>query len=130
MNRSLIRRQSTCIHAPGTVQSPDFSFVASMNGATETEPAFMVLKHAGKDLTGTAGPSEDKQWPILKGAIAVSGTAPKESTKASFDVQADNGSGPLLHFELELIDGHLKGNAKAEQNGMSMAAVVDLTRVK
>ena len=107
------------------------SFLASMNGgAQENESAYMVLKHSGKELTGTAGPSEDRQWPILKGTIVVSGTAPKETTKASFDVQADGGSGPLLHFELDLIDGHLKGNAKAEQNGMTMTAVIDLTRVK
>jgi hypothetical protein len=107
------------------------TFVVSMNGgAQENEAAYMSLKHTGKELTGTAGPSVDRQWPILKGTVVVSGTAPKESTKASFDVQADGGNGPLLHFELELIDGHLKGNAKAEQNGMAMTAVVDLTRVK
>ena len=106
------------------------SFVMSMNGQTETEGAYMELKHVGKELTGTAGPSADRQWPIQKGTIVVSGAAPKESTKASFDVQEGGGSGPLLHFELELIDGHLKGNAKAEQNGMSMTAVIDLTRVK
>ena len=107
------------------------TFVASMNGgASETETAYMVLKHAGKELTGTAGPSEDRQWPILKGTVAVAGAAPKQTTKVSFDVHADAGSGPLLHFELELVDGHLKGNAKAEQNGMTMTAVLDLTRVK
>src|SRR5687768_4553871 len=99
------------------------TFVVSMNGgAPESEGAYMVLKHSGKELTGTAGPSVDRQWPILKGTVTVSGTAPKETTKASFDVQDHGASAPPLHFELELIDGHLKGNAKAEQDGMTMTA--------
>ena len=107
------------------------TFVISMNGgAAQNEAAYMVLKHTGKELTGTAGPSVDRQWPILKGTVTVAGTAPKESTKVSFDVQDHGEAGPLMHFELELIDGHLKGNAKAEQDGMSMTAVLDLTRVK
>src|SRR5688572_6886581 len=105
--------------------------VVSMNGgAAENESAHMTLKHTGKELTGMAGPSVDRQWPILKGTVVVSGTAPKESTKVSFDVQDHGTTGPMLHFELELIDGHLKGTAKAEQDGMTMNAVVDVTRVK
>src|SRR5688572_10576693 len=99
-------------------------------GAQQNEAAYMVLKHVGKELTGTAGPSVDRQWTILKGTVVVSGTAPRESTKVSFDVQDHGASAPALHFELELIDGHLKGNAKAEQDGMAMTAVVDVTRVK
>ena len=107
------------------------SFIVSMNGLVENESAYMELKQAGKELTGTAGPSVDRQWPILKGTVLVSGQAPKETTKVSFEVQAaGDGAGPMLHFELELVDGHLKGNAKAEQNGMAMTAVLDLTRVK
>lgn len=107
------------------------SFTVSVNGAEQgQEAAYMDLKHAGKQLTGTAGPSADQQWPIQKGTIVVSGTAPKESTKALFEVQSEGGNGPLLHFELDLVEGHLKGNAKAEQNGVSMTAVLDLTRVK
>ncbi len=107
------------------------TFVVSMNGgAQENESAHMVFKHSGKELTGTAGPTVDRQWPILKGSVVVSGAAPKETTKVSFDVQAGEGGGPIMHFELELIDGHLKGNAKAEQDGMTMTAALDLTRVK
>jgi len=107
------------------------TFVVSMNGgAQENESAYMVLKHTGKELTGTAGPSVERQWTILKGTVVVSGTAPKETTKVSFDVQDHGATGPMLHFELELIDGHLKGNAKAEEGGMAMTAVLDLTRVK
>lgn len=107
------------------------SFNISINGGDpRDDAAFMVLKQTGTTLTGSAGPSEGEQWPIAKGTITVTKVGDKESTKASFDVQPDGGSGPALHFELELIEGRLKGNAKAEQNGMAMTAVLDLARVK
>jgi hypothetical protein len=105
------------------------TFITSMNGgAPKDDVAHMVLKHTGKEIGGSAGPNADMQWPIVKGTITVAGTAPKETTKVAFDVQM--GEGPLLHFDLDLIDGHLKGNAKAEMNGMTMTAVVDVTRLK
>jgi hypothetical protein len=105
------------------------SFITSMNGGTpKDDVAHMVLKQTGKELSGSAGPNADMQWPIVKGAITVAGTAPKETTKVSFDVQM--AEGPVLHFDLDLVDGHLKGNAKAEMNGMTMSAVVDVTRLK
>jgi hypothetical protein len=107
------------------------SFVISMDGGTPSnDTAYMVLKHAGKELTGTAGPNADQQWAISKGTVAVAGAAGKETTKASFVVQPGEGSGPPMQFELELIAGHLKGSAKAEQDGMKLSAVLDMTRVK
>ena len=107
------------------------SFVISINGGeSRDDVAFMVLKHAGTTRTGTAGPNEGEQWPIAKGTITVTKAGDKESTKASFDVQPEGGAGPALHFDLELIEGRLKGKAKAEQDGMTMTAVIDLARVK
>jgi hypothetical protein len=35
---------------------------------------------------------------------------------------------PLIKFELELVDGHLKGEANAEHEGRTMKAAVDLKR--
>lgn len=107
------------------------SFMVSINGSEAREDyAYMVFKHAGKELTGTAGPNENQQWPILKGVVSVTGTAPKESTKASFDVASEGGAGPTIHFELELVSGRLKGAGKAEQDGNTMTATLDLARVK
>ncbi|MBK9316926.1 MAG: hypothetical protein IPM55_22170 [Acidobacteria bacterium] len=77
----------------------------------------MVLKQNGTELTGTAGPNSGQQWEILKGKI--------EGNKVTFEVQTDQ---PLIKFELMLIDGHLKGQAKAEHEGMTMGAEVDLQR--
>ena len=107
------------------------TFITSMNGgAPKDDVAHMVLKHTGKELGGSAGPSADEQWQISKGTVTVTGTAPKETTKVSFDVAMGDGAGPTLHFDLDLVDGHLKGNAKAAMDGMTMTAVVDLTRLK
>src|SRR5262249_3516842 len=91
--------------------------ITSSEGDTKNAEAFMVLKQNGTELTGTAGPNPDKQWPILKSKI--------EGNKATFEVQSDE---PLIKFELTLIDGHLKGEAKAEHEGKSMKAVIDLQR--
>jgi hypothetical protein len=91
----------------------------------------MVAKQTGADLTGTIGPNADTQWPILKGKIATTKVEGKDVTKATFDVEVGGDpSGPLAHFVLTLTDGHLKGNAKAEDNGNTIAAVLDLQRIK
>lgn len=93
------------------------SFVMTRDGETKDSTAYMDLKQNGTELTGTAGPSVDQQWPIQNGKV--------EGNKLTFAVQSD---GPVVKFELTLADGHLKGEAKAEQEGRSMKAVLDLQR--
>jgi hypothetical protein len=82
-----------------------------------------VLKHTGKELTGTAGPSAETQYNVTKGVVAQT----KEGTTVTFLVATN---GPVLQFELKLVDGHLKGTAKAERDGQKLSAVVDLERAK
>jgi len=93
--------------------------ITSPDGEKKDAMAFMDLKQKGAELTGTAGESPDKQWTIQKGKV--------EGNKVTFEVQTD---GPLVKLELELVDGHLKGEAKAEHEGRSMKAAVDLQRQK
>ena len=93
------------------------SFTIVVDGQTENETAHMVLTQKGAELTGTAGPNPDQQWPILK--------AKADGTKAEFDVQSD---GPLVHFSLRIEKGRLKGEASAEHEGKKMTGVVDLER--
>lgn len=93
------------------------SFQITLNGETKDSQAVLDLKQNGAQLTGTAGPNADKQWPIQKGKV--------EGDKLSFEVQSD---GPLIKFELTLSNDHLKGEARAEQDGQTMKAVVDLQR--
>jgi hypothetical protein len=83
----------------------------------------MVAKQTGADFTGTAGPSAERQWQIVKGKVATT----KEGTTVTFDVASD---GPVIHFELKLVEGRLKGGAKAEQDGRKLNAEIDLGREK
>lgn len=93
------------------------SFVITMDGETREDRAYLDLKQTGMELTGTGGPNTDQQWPIQNGKV--------EGDKLTFEVKSD---GPLIKFNLTLADGHLKGEAKAEHEGRSMKAAVDLQR--
>lgn len=93
------------------------TFVITMDGETRDDTAYMSLKQTGTELTGTAGPNEGQQWPLQKGKV--------EGNKVTFEVQSE---APLIKFELTLVEGHLKGQAKAEHDGKSMSAVVDVQR--
>jgi hypothetical protein len=96
------------------------SFVMTFSdGGSKDSTAFMDIKQKEAEITGTAGESPDRQWAIQKGKI--------EGNKVIFEVQTE---GPLIKFELTLVDGHLKGEAKAEHEGKSMKAAVDLQRQK
>ena len=93
--------------------------ITSPDGDTKDAKAFMDIKQKEAEITGTAGESPDRQWAIQKGKV--------EGNKVIFEVQTE---GPLIKFELTLVDGHLKGEAKAEHEGKSMKAAVDLQRQK
>jgi hypothetical protein len=96
------------------------SFVITFSdGETKDSKAFMDLKQKGAEIMGTAGENPDRHWAIQKGKV--------EGNKITFEIQTDE---PLVKFELTLVDGHLKGEAKAEHEGKSMKAAVDLQRQK
>ena len=106
------------------------TFVVTMGDQpAHDDTAYMIATQKGADLTGSIGPNESQQFPILKGKIATVKEAGKDVTKVSFDVQPDNGP-DVAHVELAIVDGHLKGKLTAEANGQKVSAVLDLTRVK
>lgn len=98
--------------------SGSFTIVAD-DGTPREQQIFMDLKHTGADLTGTAGPSAEKQWTISGGKV--------DGAKVTFSVQSD---GPLIQFALTLENGRLKGDASAEQDGRKLSAKVDAGREK
>jgi hypothetical protein len=93
--------------------------VTFSDGDSKDTKAFMDIKQNGAEIAGTIGEAPDRQRAIQKGKV--------EGSKLTFEVQTD---GPLVKFDLALVDGHLKGEAKAEHEGRSMKAVVDLQRQK
>ena len=84
--------------------------------------AYAVLKQAGTTLTGSAGPSEDQQWPDLKGTI--------NADKVVIEVKSSS-DGTVYKCDLVLAGDHLKGDVSAAGgNGQTLKAKMDLTRVK
>ena len=138
LNRFASALVAVVLLAPAVFAAEDLTgkwsgaFIITMDGGDPRDDVahMVVAKHAGAELTGSVGPNPDQQWPILKAKVDVVKADGKEVTKLSFDVQAEGGAGPLIHFDLELVAGHLKGKAGAEADGRKMSAVVDLTRIK
>ena len=124
--------------SPAVFAAEDFtgkwggSFVITMDGQPpKDDVAHMVItKHTATEFTGTIGPNPDQQWPILKSKVVTVKEQGKDVIKITFEVQAEDGGGPTLAFNLTHDNGHLKGSAKAEQDGHTMSAAIDLTRVK
>ena len=94
-------------------------------GEKDEDPAYLSLKQTGEELTGTAGPRADRQQPIAKGKV----TTVKGVTTATFEV-TERGDGPVIRFEVKLVDGRLKGTAHAEFNGEKKTATLDVGREK
>jgi hypothetical protein len=96
------------------------SFIMTQPDGTPSDGRiFMSLTHKALELTGSAGPNEQQQWP-LKGSV--------DGNKVTFDLQSDEAG--VIKFTLTFVDGHLKGDAAAEVQGQKLAAKVDAERVK
>ena len=103
--------------APAIAAQTSASFTGTWEGTfkmqrpdgTERDPRPVVfnLTHKGKELAGTAGPS-DQQWKIEKGAVAAG--------KATFEVQQPDG--PLFKFTLTVVKGRLQGEMTGERDGV------------
>ena len=91
------------------------------DGQTQSIAFIFNLTQKGKLLTGTAGPTDERQWAIEKGVV--------DGTKVTFQVQQPDG--PLRKSTLTLVEGRLKGDMVLELNGQTIATVkVDMGRAK
>ena len=89
------------------------------DGRTQSLDFTMDLIQKGEVLTGTIGPSADRQWPIEKGGTVNAG-------KITFKVQQPDG--PMRTFTLKPVKDRLEGEMLAELNGQSFTAKVDAGR--
>ena len=90
------------------------------DGRTQSIEFIFNLTQKGKDLTGTAGPNADRQWPIEKGVV--------DGTKVTFQVQQPDG--PLRKCDLALVKDRLQGPMTLEFNGQTAEVKVDMARAK
>ena len=98
------------------------TFVRQRPDGTEGDPNAVVfnLTQKGKELSGTAGPT-DQQWKIEKGAV--------NAGTATFEVQQPNG--PLFKFTLTIVKGRLQGEMTGEREGVVRGrAKVDAAKAK
>lgn len=111
-----------CLLAPVLTAQTATDFSGKWTGTFitqgEEDSALLELKQKGTELTGTAGPNPDRQYP-LKGKA--------DGNKVTFDVEHDS---MVIKFVLTYADGRLKGDATAERDGQAMTAKVDVGRAK
>jgi hypothetical protein len=94
--------------------------ITNSSGETKADSAYMNLKLDGSDITGTAGPSESRQWAIKGGKLAAG--------KLTFKVEIDDGG--FIDFDLVFDGDTIRGSAAGMgKNGEKMSAKVDLKRV-
>ena len=119
----LVLMLTLLLFAPPLIAAEDFtgkwtgSFTTTRDDGTERAQGIVLdLKQKGAELTGTAGPTEERQWP-LKGKV--------DANKVTFDLESTEGS---IKFTLVFAEGHLKGDAVSEQGGQTRKAKIDAQR--
>jgi len=90
------------------------------NGQTQSITFTFDFTQKGKILSGTIGPTPERQWKVEKGVV--------DGAKVSFQVQQPDG--PLRSFALTHAKGRLQGTQKLEFNGQTAEVTVDAERAK
>ena len=93
-------------------------------GTSDQGEAHFDLNQKGDTVTGKAGPGLDRLVDISNGKI----TTVKGVTSLTFEATQPNGV--VLKFDLNVVEGRLKGKATGEQNGEKREAAVDAGRKK
>jgi hypothetical protein len=92
------------------------------DGRTQTITFTFHFTQKGKVLSGTIGPTPERQWKVEKGVV--------DGSKVAFVVQQADGSQPLRTFALTHAKGRLTGTMKIELKGQAAEATVEAERAK
>ena len=98
----LLAIQSTAVDLSGTWTG---TFRVTNSEGNKEESAYVVLKQKGAELSGTAGPTAERQFPINSGKV----TTTKGETTVVFDTGRE---GHVITFELKLVEGRLTGTVR------------------
>jgi hypothetical protein len=85
---------------------------------TKSEPAFIILKQEGSQLSGSGGPNEDEQHPIQNGKL--------EGDKLTFEIPTGKGT---IYFDLKASENEIKGEMKRTKADGTDSAKISLKRV-
>jgi hypothetical protein len=97
-------------------------FLVNAADPNDKDEALLTLKQTGAELSGTGGPTADRQFP-LKGKV----TTTKAGTTAAFVV--DTGT-MTLQFDLKLVEGKLTGALKMARDGQERNGTAEFQRSK
>ena len=89
------------------------------NGETNDSTAVLILKQSDAAITGTVGPNEEQQFPIVKGKI--------DGEKITLEADHD---GTPMNFTLVLAAGRITGEAQMSRDGQTRTAKLDVGRAK
>ncbi len=89
------------------------------DGESNDSTAVLVLKQSDKTITGTVGPNEEQQFPIVKGKI--------DGDKIT--MEADHDGNPVS-FTLVLAAGRITGDVQVSREGQTMKGKIDVGRAK
>lgn len=100
-------------NATFTMTAPD--------GRTQSITFTFHFTQKGKELTGTIGPSPERQWKVEKGVV--------DGNKVTWQTQQPEGP-TLRSFTLTYVKGRLQGTQKLERSGQTAEVTVDAERAK
>jgi hypothetical protein len=91
------------------------------DGSSQSITFTFHFTQKGKTLTGTIGPTPERQWKVEKGLV--------DGAKVSFEVEQPEGP-TQRSFALTLVKGRLEGTMKLARGAQTGEAKVEAERAK